>query len=88
MQKARVPDEYRDAICLRLKSARKAAGYTQASFAELLGLEEKTYAKYESRSPLPTNYLVPACRILDIDVYWLLCGVGRDVVRPKPRRIR
>lgn len=88
MEKVRVPVEYRKAVCQRLKAARKSAGYTQGSFAEKLGLEEKTYAKYESRSPLPPNYIVPACKLLDLDVYYFLDGVGRDAVRPKPRRVK
>lgn len=88
MTKVRVPDEYRDAMCQRLKNARDAAGYTQGSFAEKLGIQEKTYAKYESRSLLPHNMIGVVCRLLDLDPFYFLEGVGRDAVRPKPRRIK
>jgi transcriptional regulator with XRE-family HTH domain len=87
MAKIRVSDGYRDAMCRRLKDARQAAGFTQASFAEKLGLDEKTYAKYESRSLLPHEFIGIVCRLLDLDMYFLLDGHGRDAVRPKPRKV-
>lgn len=88
MTRVRVPGAYRDAMCARLKAARKAAGYTQESFAELLGLDEKTYAKYESRSLLPHPLIGRVCRLLDIDAFVFLDGFGRDAARPQPSRIK
>lgn len=88
MTKVRVPVEYRKAMCQRLKAARAASGHTQETFAELLGLNVKTYAKYESRSILPHNYIGIACRALDLNPFFLLDGIGRDAARPKPRRVK
>lgn len=88
MTKIRVSAEYRKAMCQRLKDARDAAGYTQGTFAEKLGLNEKTYAKYESRSLLPHPLIGTVCRLLDLDAFVFLDGYGRDAQRAKPRRIK
>lgn len=79
-------------VAQRLKAAREGAGYTQPGFAELLGVEEKTYAKYErqkSPSPITQHLIGPICRILDLDPLVLLEGYGRDAKRgPKLSRIK
>lgn len=53
------PDEmFRPVVCGRIKDARDKAGYTQRSMATALGIEDASkYAKYESRSLMPHEYL-------------------------------
>lgn len=88
MVKARVTQAYRDDMSERLQKARAAAGFTQASFAAALGLEEKTYAKYEGGRLLPVHLVTRVCRLLHLDPWFLLDGHGRDAARPKPHLVK
>lgn len=77
---------YRKAFRRRLKQIRQDAGYTQAEFARALDVPEKTYAKYESRSLLPT-YLIPRiCELTGHHAWFVLTGQSPESqpVRPKP----
>ena len=78
MTKKEPPGVFNAAMCRRLKDARKAAGETQASFADKLGITMEAYRKNENRSPLP-HYLIPrACRELGMDSWYFLTGQFRQ----------
>jgi transcriptional regulator with XRE-family HTH domain len=52
---------------VRLARARKAAGYTQESFAEALGVDRSTVARWEAGDHEPLPYLRPKmARLLDV----------------------
>lgn len=85
MSRKQISEQWVTAQCARLKYARAQAGYTQESMAEELGIAVKTYAKYESRTPLPQDKICTVCRLLDLDPFVFLDGIGRDAQRPKPK---
>lgn len=67
--------EFKSDLALRLKMARKAAGYTQKQFAKALGIDEPdTYAKYENRSQLPMHLLSRVCQLTGHDPWYFLTG--------------
>lgn len=89
MSRSRVPEQWVKACAQRLQSAREAAGYTQETMAEELKLQVKTYAKYETRTPLPQHLIGTVCRMLDLDPLVFLDGYGREArPGPKLRRIK
>lgn len=58
----------------RVKRLREASGRTQKSLAEALGMGTSTYAKYESRSPMPLHIIVRFSNILSEDPFYVLTG--------------
>jgi DNA-binding XRE family transcriptional regulator len=71
-----------EALQMRLKLARKAAGYTQASMAKELGVKLDAYKKYENRkgsddhrgSFMPLLTFRKFCEITGQEPYYLLSG--------------
>ena len=63
----------------RLARARKDAGYTQEAFAAALGLSRDTYAKYEIRSYLPHELIIPAAGLVNVTPAYLLSGSDEPV---------
>lgn len=89
MPRSSIPKPWAKEVCKRLKNARFAAGYTQETISEALGMQVKTYAKYESRSALPPHLITTVCRLLDLDPFVFLDGYGRDArPGPKLRRVK
>ncbi len=89
MPRSSIPKPWAKEVCKRLKNARFAAGYTQETMSEALGMQVKTYAKYASRSALPPHLITTVCRLLDLDPFVFLDGYGRDAKPgPKLRRIK
>jgi transcriptional regulator with XRE-family HTH domain len=49
---------FQAAVFTRMATARKKAGYTQRKMATALGIEDQSkYAKYESRTLMPHEYM-------------------------------
>ena len=92
MSRAVIPLRWKIDVARRLQAARRGAGHSQAQIAELLGIQEKTYAKYEGTekpNPIPQHMIGTLCRLLDLDPLVLLDGYGRDATRGKrPVRIK
>ena len=65
------------AIIARVRNKRIKAGYTQESIAKRLGIGKATYAKYESRSPLPIDLLYPFCKLCKVNIEYILVGKGK-----------
>lgn len=57
------PARFKKAFLARTKLAREAAGLTQEELAKRLGIRQDKYAKYESRSPLPHQYVARFCEV-------------------------
>lgn len=57
------PDElaYVRKFCARTKELRERAGLEKHEVAEVLGIIEDTYKKYEYRRPLPHRYISKFC---------------------------
>jgi DNA-binding XRE family transcriptional regulator len=69
---ADVPAAFSEAFRTRTRQLRVATGMTQAQMAEALGIEFRTYQKYEQRSPLPHHLIVPFAKLVRCDVRHLL----------------
>lgn len=57
----------------RIKESRKAAGYTQAKVAELLGMTQQQYSRFEN-GVFELNYqqLQTICKLYDVSSDFLL----------------
>ena len=61
----------------RIKEIRKAAGKTQQSFADVLGLKRNTIANYEIGQIQPSDRTIAdICREFNISEHWLRTGEG------------
>lgn len=61
--------EFRQAFIANTKNARLRAGYNDvAEFAKLLGVPLANYYKYETRTPLPHNYIPLFCKLTGISI--------------------
>lgn len=76
MGKAKQPAhrEWISAFGDRLQKARDAHGIPQREMADLCGVTESAYAKYETRSPMPVFLLPRVCERLRVDCWYLLTG--------------
>jgi transcriptional regulator with XRE-family HTH domain len=63
----------------RTAAAREARGFNQTKMAKLLNddMEQGTYSKYETRSPLPHQYIVRFVEFCGVDYEWLFTGQGK-----------
>ena len=61
----------------RIKEIRKAAGKTQQSFADVIGLKRNTIANYEIGQIQPSDRTIAdICREFNISEHWLRTGEG------------
>ena len=90
MAKPQSSPKYRNAVMTRVYSARAKADRTQEDIAYLLGIDQTTYAKYETRSVLPMRYVRAFCLATNVSVEWLVTGEGKNgaplLTRPPPIR--
>lgn len=61
----------------RTRQAREAAGLKQHEIAELLGMDQPKYSKYEIRSLLPHYLVGKFCLATRISPDWLFTAKGR-----------
>ena len=63
-----------DNIQKRLKMARNAKNMTQKEIAEILGVTQQAYQKFERENPpdMRVSTLLKICRTLDISADWLI----------------
>lgn len=65
--------QYRANFSSRLKQARKDAGFTQAVFANRIGINQSSYAQYENGGREPSlDRLVKIAKVLNCSTDWLL----------------
>lgn len=63
----------------RVERARRAAGYTQESLCQAMGVSKNTVARWESTSAVPrSTRLAELGAILEVDPMWLLHGDRAD----------
>lgn len=60
----------------RLRAARKAAGYTKAGIAELIGVPKSQYQAYEDGAPLPAGLMPILCAVTRCAPQYFLRGEG------------
>ncbi|TXH04464.1 MAG: XRE family transcriptional regulator [Nevskiaceae bacterium] len=69
------------AVGRRLMAIRIASGFTQAEFADSLGLSLRAYANYErGEREMPTALFKTLSETFRIDPLWQLAGPGEDPV--------
>lgn len=66
------PSVFKAAVFVRIQEARKKSGLTQDDVAEMLGMRQSKYAKYETRSLMPHALLAKFCEITGITLKDLL----------------
>lgn len=69
--KKQIESQRRD-ISQRLASARKSKGYTQSQMADLFGISQTAYQKYEYGREIKSTMLVKLCTIFECSPSWLL----------------
>lgn len=72
---------FNDAFLERVKDLRKRRGWTQEQMAQALGIPDKRYSKYETRSPLPPYLIEHFANLTGVSIEFLL--TGREA---RPRR--
>lgn len=74
---------WREGFRLRIKQAR--GDRTQQTMAELLGITQTTYSKYEGQraSMMPTRLLPKFCKICAVSLEWLIEGDKATISAPK-----
>ena len=78
--------EFRDKICQRTQDIRKAGGYTQEEMALELGCTKDAYSKYETRTPMPANFLARFCLVTGFNPWHIMTGranFDRDIKAPE-----
>lgn len=80
MRNRSITEKYRSQFCARVAALREASGYTQKAMADALGLDRDAYAKYETRSILPHNLILPFCALVGVTSDFLLSGHGKKPV--------
>ena len=93
MSKTATNAEFKGTFIARVRWARIGRGYNQAEAAELLGIEQGKYQKYETRPYLPHYLILRFCLACGVDPAWLFSGKGRGPASPAPaphraRRLR
>lgn len=73
-RKPYIPADFSRQFRARTKLCREAAGYSQGAIAKRLGIERDTYAKYESRSPLPHHLVAPFVALTGVSYDYLFAG--------------
>lgn len=70
----------------RTKQAREERdGLTQDKIAHLLGIDQGRYKHYETRTPLPHEFVVPFCYATGRSLEWLF-GVETSASKKRQKR--
>lgn len=69
------------AINERTASLRKSMNLGQKEVADYLGITVPAYQKYELRSPVTSENLLPLCRLFNTTPYYLLDGQDDEYIR-------
>ncbi len=76
---------YNDALCARVKKARKRVFSGAPKMAEALGYcGRSAYEGYESRTPMPSWMFERFCNITGVDRHWLVFGYTQPPTTPEP----
>lgn len=60
--------DFNAAFCANVQNYRQLTGHSQPEMAEILDIANKTYAKYETRTPLPHRYISKFCKVCKIGI--------------------
>lgn len=69
----------------RVKAARTDRGLTQQDVATALGIKKERYVKWETRSPMPVQFIERFSILTGTDFYYLITGHHRERNLPKTR---
>jgi len=86
MTKSQAKSDYKSEFIARTKQAREARGYSQVQVAELLGIDQPKYSKYETRSYMPHDLIPLFCLACAVETAWLFTGKGRMAAAPAALR--
>lgn len=76
-----------DEFIARCVRARQIKFHEQKPVYTFLGVDQPTYAKWESRTPMPHRYIDKFCLITECDFRWLMSGEGEPPSVPEyPRK--
>ena len=75
--------KYKEAFLARVKGAREAAGYNQEEMAGELDISRDRYAKWETRSLLPHQFIAAFAEITGHDAWFILTGQSHQPSKPK-----
>lgn len=79
--------EFKRGFTARVKEAREDSNYTQAGIADLLGIKQDKYNKYEGRSMMPHQMIPRFCTACGVTITWLFTG-RQEQARRVPRRAK
>jgi transcriptional regulator with XRE-family HTH domain len=78
-RKATTPAQWRKEFIGRVRAARVVSGKSASELAEFLGVSLDTYGRWEKRSLLPHQFIMPFCRATKADPVFLLTGSPFDL---------
>jgi DNA-binding XRE family transcriptional regulator len=70
---------FKSEFIARTKQARDQSGLTQQEMADILRIKQDTYKQYETRSPLPHQYVTAFCAATHVTTQWLFTGRHRRI---------
>jgi len=75
-------------ISIRLLELRNIKGFSQQKFSEILGIGRSFLSEIESQKTLPGQKLFSSlCKLMDININWVLTGEGSMYIENKPQKI-
>jgi DNA-binding transcriptional regulator YiaG len=81
--------DFKNLWIARTKAAREKSGKSQDVIAAEIGVPQPTYAKYETRTMLPHQYVMAFCALCDITPAWMYtAAVAMPEAKPKRKRRR
>ncbi len=78
-QKMAKASAFRAEFIARTKEARERTGRNQTDMATILGIKQDRYKQYETRSPLPHEFIAAFCLATNVSEHWLFTGRQRRV---------
>lgn len=84
-KKSATRDAFSEALRQRIRALRAAHGMSQAELAKRMRCSRAIWAKYETRTLLPLDLVIPFCELMSCDPHYLLTGRGTvQQVEEKP----
>ena len=60
--------QFNAAFVANTQRIRQLSGHSQPAMAEILDIANKTYAKYETRTPMPHRYISKFCKVCKVRI--------------------
>lgn len=88
LRRLMTPTEFKQQFVGRVRQIRENLGWNRADMAEAMGVEEQTWIKYETRTPLPHHLIPKFCRITRVEMWFLFTGEIASKASPRPQAHR